>query len=390
MRVLSVAVLMLAFGAPQAMAQAPTVRYFNGVYGLLGDIETDAFLKETRQGNKVVSAELDVCHAPSPGSRLRDRFVVTLKPQGNRLVGSGQTQESKRPVTVDLKRSATGNSYSFEGTVKLGDRILTASSEDLADMSAKEFEEQTAVEETIVENPAEFREVTPGTLGFRVSRTALADFLKALRTENVKVQGYSIAPSCEALRRSTVDVQVDVDPERAAELISKAKTLPGVVQAGWTGGGLDLARAIRIPAGAFRDSAGKLDRKTLGDAIAAAVAKAFSAQPGPVEWDDVTGELAVTVSRPDNTVPGLDLTETIGVSFVISGEKPGAKDTLVIRIGQAESEIGDDGPGPRLTIASNQGGEESPEPAGSDNLHNALAREMKGEVWDAEKEGWAN
>jgi hypothetical protein len=388
MRVLSVAALALICSSVAAAAQS-NVRYFNGVYGLLGDIETDAFLKETRQGTKVVSAELDVCHAPSPGSPLRDRFVVTLKPQGNRLVGSGQTQDGKRPVTVDLRRSATGNSYSFEGTVKLGDQTLNASSDDLADMSDKEFKEQTAVEESIVDNPAEFREVTPGTLAFRVARAGLVDFLKALRAENVKVQSYSIAPSCEALRRGTVDVQADVDPERAAELIGKAKALPGVSHAGWTGGGLDLNRAVRIPAGAFRDGSGKLDRKALGDAIAAVAAKVFSAQPGAVEWDEVTGELAVTVKRPDVTVPGLRLTEVIGIPFVVSGEKPGAKDTLVIRIGQTESEIQDDGAPPRLTIASNQSGDESPEPVGSDNLQAAFAKEMKGQIWDSDKETWA-
>lgn len=388
MRVLSAAVLVLACSGVPAAAQT-TVRYFNGVYGLLGDIETDAFLKETRQGNKVVSAELDVCHAPTPGSPLRDRFVVALKPQGNRLIGSGQDQESKLPVTVDLTRSGTGNSYSFQGTVKLGDRVLKASSDDLADMSAKEFQEQTAVEESIVENPADFREVTPGTIAFRVARNALVDFLKSLRAENVKVQGYSIAPSCEALRRGTLDVQVDVDPERTAELIAKAKALPGVTRAGWTSGGLDLSRAVRIPAAAFRDSAGKLDREKLGKAIEAVATKVFSAQPGGVEWDEVTGELAVTVKRPDITVPGLGLTEVIGIPFVVSGEKPGAKDTLVIRIGQSESEVQDDGSGPRLTIASNQSGEEAQEPAGSDNLQAALARELKGQVWDNDKETWA-
>jgi hypothetical protein len=387
MRVLSVAILALACSGFSASAQ--TVRYFNGVYGLMGDIETDAFLKETRQGSKVVSAELDVCHAPSPGSPLRDRFVVTLKPQGNRLVGSGQTQDGKRPVTVDLARSATGNSYSFEGTVKLGDQILKASSDDLADMSAKDFAEQTAIEEAIVDNPADFREVTPGTLGIRVARPALIDFLKTLRSENVKVQGYSIAPSCEALRRGTVDVQIDVDPERAAELVAKAKTLPGVSRAGWTSGGVDLSRAVRIPGNAFRDSTGKLDRQKLGEAIAAVAAKVFSAKPGTVEWDDVTGELAVTVKRPDITVPGLGLTEVIGIPFVVSGEKPGAKDTIVIRIGQSESEIQDDGAAPRLAIATTQSGEESSEPAGSDNLQATLAGEMKGQIWDADKETWA-
>ncbi len=387
MRVLSVAVLALACSGFSASAQ--TVRYFNGVYGLMGDIETDAFLKETRQGGKVVSAELDVCHAPSPGSPLRDRFVVALKPQGNRLVGSGQTQEGKRPVAVDLARSATGNSYTFEGTVKLGDRILKASSDDLADMSAKDFEEQTTVEESIVDVPADFREVTPGSLGIRVARTSLIDFLKALRAENVKVQGYSIAPSCEALRRGTVDVQIDVDPERAVDLIAKAKTLPGVSRAGWTSGGVDLSRAIRIPAGAFRDSAGKLDRQKLGEAIAAVATKVFSAKPDTVEWDEVTGELAVTVKRPDITVPGLGLTEVIGIPFVVSGEKPGAKETLVIRIGQSESEIQDDGAAPRLTIAATQSGEETAEPAGSDNLQAALAKDLKGQIWDADKETWA-
>lgn len=387
MRVLSVAVLALACSGFSASAQ--TVRYFNGVYGLMGDIETDAFLKETRQGSKVVSAELDVCHAPSPGSPLRDRFVVTLKPQGNRLVGSGQTQDGKRPVTVDLARSATGNSYAFEGTVKLGDQILKASSDDLADMSAKDFAEQTAVEEAIVDNPADFREVTPGTLGIRVARTALIDFLKTLRSENVKVQGYSIAPSCEALRRGTVDVQIDIDPDRAADLVAKAKTLPGVTRAGWSSGGVDLSRAVRIPAGTFRDATGKLDRQKLGEAIAAVAAKVFAAQPGTVEWDEVTGELAVTVKRPDVTVPGLGLTEVIGIPFVVSGEKPGGKDTIVIRIGQSESEIQDDGAAPRLTIAATQSGEETSEPKGSDELQAALAKQMKGQAWDGDKEDWA-
>lgn len=388
MRVVAVAALALACSGFTADAQT-SVRYFNGVYGLLGDIETDAFLKETRQGGKVVSAELDVCHAPSPGSPLRDRFVVALKPQGNRLVGSGQTQESKRPVTVDLARSATGNSYTFEGTVKLGDQILKASSDDLADMSEKDFREQTSVEESIADNPADFREVTPGTLAVRVARNALSDLLKALRTENVKVQGYSIAPSCEALRRGTVDVQIDVDPERAVDLIGKVKAMPGVTRAGWTSGGVDLTRAVRIPAGSFRDSAGKLDRQKLGDAIAAVAAKVFSAQPGSAEWDEVTGELAVTVKRPDVTVPGLGLTEVIGIPFVVSGEKPGAKDTIVIRIGQSESEIQDDGEGPRLTIATNRSGEDAPEPSGSDNLQAALAKEMKGQTWDSDKEAWS-
>ncbi len=115
----------------------------------------------------------------------------------------------------------------------------------------------------------------------------------------------------------------------------------------------------------------------------------FAAQPGTVEWDEVTGELAVTVKRPDVTVPGLGLTEVIGIPFVVSGEKPGGKDTIVIRIGQSESEIQDDGAAPRLTIAATQSGEETSEPKGSDELQAALAKQMKGQAWDGDKEDWA-
>jgi hypothetical protein len=37
---------------------------------------------------------------------------------------------------------------------------------------------------------------------------------------------------------------------------------------------------------------------------------------------------------------------------------------------------------------ANQSGEETSEPAGSDNLQAALAKEFKGQVWDSDKETW--
>ena len=380
-----VALLCSGFGA----AAQNNVRYFNGVYGLLDDVETDAFLKETRVGNKVVSAELDLCHALAPGSPLRDRVVITLKPQGNRLVGSGQSQDGKAPVSVDLVRAGSGDTFSFEGTVKYGDRTFKASSGDVTDTSAKEFQEQTTPEETIVENPANFHEVTPSTIAFRVNRPALADFLKALRTENVRVQSYSIAPSCEALRRGYFDVQAEVDPERTLDVIAKAKSIAGVTRAGWTSGGIDLSRAIRFPAANWRAANGKLDREKLGKTIAAVTAKALSAEQDTVEWDDVTGELSVLVKRPDGMVPGLDLTQVIGAPFVFSAEKPGEKDTIVVRIGRLDSEIQDVGSSPRLQINTVQGEGGSSEPAGSEGLQAALAKELKGQVWDTDKETWA-
>jgi hypothetical protein len=387
MRRVAIAAVALLVSGPCAFAQN-TVRYFTGVPNLLEELDTDVILKETRQGAKIVSAEIDVCHLPAPNSPLRERFVVQLKPQGTRLVGSGQAQESKAPVSIDLNRTVVNNEVKFEGTIKYGERTFKSLSEENADVSEKEFKEQTATDESIVENPSEFREVTPGTLGFRVARASLIDFLKALRAENVKVQTFSIAPSCDSLRRGYLDVQADVDPERASALIAKAKSLQGVTRAGWTSGGIDLSRAIRFPAAEWRDPAGKLDREKLGKALAAAASKALDAKPAGAEWDDVTGELTVTVKRPDNSIVGLSLTEVIEMPVVVSGDKPGASNTIVVRIGSLSSELEDDGGSPKLALSSQSNGE-SPEPFGADSLLETLAKEFKAETWDSEKETWS-
>jgi hypothetical protein len=387
MRVVAVAAVALLVSAPCAFAQN-TVRYFTGVPNLLEELDTDVILTETRAGAKIVSAEIDVCHLPTANSPLRERFVVALKPQGTRLVGAGQSQDSKTPVSIDLNRTVANNEVKFEGTIKYGDRTFKALSEENTDISEKEFKEQTAVEESIVDNPADFREVTPGTVAFRVTRASLVDFLKSLRAENAKVQSFSIVPSCDALRRGYVDVQADVDPERAPALIAKARSLPGVTRAGWTSGGIDLSRAMRFPAAGWRDASGKLDREKLGNAIAAVTSKVLGGKSTTVEWDDATGELGITVKRPDITVPGLGLTEVIEAPFVISGEKPGANNTIVVRVGSLASELEDDAASPRLTLSSQSNGD-SPEPFGADGLLEALAKEFKAETWDSEKEVWA-
>lgn len=387
MRRVAVAAVALAVSGPCALAQN-SVRYFTGLPSLLEELDTDVILKEVRQGGKVVSAELDVCHLPAPNSPLRERFVVALQPQGTRLTGSGQSQESKTPVKVDLNRTVSGDGVTFEGTIRYGERTFKALSEENPAISEQDFKDQNLLDDGIVENPAEFREVTPGAIAFRVNRASLADFLNALRNENVRLQTFSIAPSCDALRRGFLDVQADIDPERAAALIAKAKSLPGVTRAGWTAGGIDLSRAIRFPATGWRDAAGKLDRDKLGNALAAAAGKALNGASASAEWDDTTGELEITVKRPDATIPGLSLTEVIEIPLSVSGEKPGAVDLLVVRTGTLSGELEDAAGKPPLSLG-NQGNSESPEPFGTDNLIAALAREFKAERWDSDNESWA-
>ena len=63
-----------------------------------------------------------------------------------------------------------------------------------------------------------------------------------------------------------------VDPERAAALIAKAKSAPGVVAAGWTSGVVEMDRTIRFAAADWRDG-DKLNRDKLAAAIAGVLAK---------------------------------------------------------------------------------------------------------------------
>ena len=94
------------------------------------------------------------------------------------------------------------------------------------------------------------------------------------------------------------------------------------------------------------------------------------------------------VKRPDITVPGLGLTEVIEAPFVVSGEKPGVNNTIVVRVGTLSTELEDEGWPPKMTLSSQSNGD-SPEPFGADGLLEALAKEFKAETWDSEKEAWA-
>ena len=60
--------------APAKSSTGDTVRYFQFVDELLGDLPSDAFLREVKQGGKVTSAMLDVCYSVSQSSIRKDRF----------------------------------------------------------------------------------------------------------------------------------------------------------------------------------------------------------------------------------------------------------------------------------------------------------------------------
>ncbi len=232
----------------KATPAASEVRYFNSLGDLLGDLPVDAFIKEARQGGKIVSALLDVCYSVSTTSDRKDRFAIELKVEGEKLSGSGQSFENKTPVTVNLIRKG-GKSTSFDGKITLGSSPNSVSSPDNADVDETEFQQSQVVDDDLAEAPKDFTQVSPQSVAIKVKRENFADLVKSLKSQNVQIALDSIATDCNALRSGQQVLRLVVYPARASALVANLKAAPGVTAAGWTSGTYDMERAIRFSAG---------------------------------------------------------------------------------------------------------------------------------------------
>jgi hypothetical protein len=373
-----------------AAKAAPTgydVRYFSSLGDLLGDLPVDAFIRETRSGGKLISAVLDVCYSVSTTSDRKDRFAIELKPDGDRLTGSGQSSENKTPVSISLIRRPSGKLVSFDGKITLGGSVNSVSSPDNSDTDEKEFRQLQMVDDDLVEAPKDFTQVSPQSLAVRVKRENFVDLVNSLRDKNVQIAFDSLATDCNALRTGQQLLRLTADPARATSLIAGLRSAPGVTAAGWTGGGYDMERAIRFPAADWSES-GKLNRDKLASALAAATARVMSAQPAAARWNDTTGELTFTLKRPSQLAPGLNLTETLEITALVGPERPGTTDRLVLWLGVPASRTADESAGPRLDIADESGGDEEGMASDDDGMIRALAAELKGQRWDSDKNAW--
>lgn len=373
--------------APKAAPGGYDVRYFSSLGDLLGDLPVDAFIRETRSGGKLISAVLDVCYSVSTTSDRKDRFAIELKPDGDRLTGSGQSSETKTPVSVSLTRRPSGKLVSFDGKITLGGAVNSISSPDNSDSDEKEFQQLQMADDDLTEAPKDFTQVSPQSLAVRVKRENFVDLVKSLRDKNVQVAFDSLATDCNALRTGQQVLRLVVDPARAAGLVASLRSAPGVTAAGWTSGGYDMERAIRFPAAGWSEG-GKLDRDRLATALAAATAKVMSATPAAARWNDTTGELTFTLKRPSQLAPELDLVETLEITALVGPERPGATDRLVLWLGVPASRTADESAGPHLDISDDSGGDEENMASDDDGMIRALAAELKGQRWDSDKNAW--
>jgi hypothetical protein len=372
--------------SPKAAPGANEVRYFTSIDGLM-DGNADAILKETRQGKTVTSAVLDVCYPAAKGSGRKDRFVANLAVNGQTLTGATQSIDEKLPVTVKLVRRPTGDTFEFKGQISVGQTVTDVVSTDNSDLSEKEFQDNQTTDDGITAAPRDFTEVSPESIGVRVKLDAALDFLKGLKGQDVEVSLSSLTVSCDALRAGQQTINISVDPERAAALIAKSKSLPGVIAAGWTSGIVEMERAIRFNAADWRDG-DRLNKDKLAAAISNVLAKALSAKASTPTWNANTGKLKLTFKRPSQLFPALDLTETIEVSTLVAPDKPGGSDRLMLWIGNPVISTADEAAGPKLNLTEEAGSDEEGEQKDDNGSVDALAKEFNGQRWDVDKSAW--
>jgi hypothetical protein len=372
--------------SPKAAPGANEVRYFTAIDGLMGG-NADVILKETRQGKAVTSAVLDVCYPAEKGSDRKDRFVANLAVNGQTLTGATQSLGGKLPVTVKLVRRPTGDTFEFKGQISVGHDVTEVASSDNSDLSEVEFRDNQSSDDGLTATPKDFTEVSPEAIGVRVKLDAAADFLKGLKGQDLEVSLSSLAVTCDALRAGEQTITISVDPDRAAALVEKSKASPGVVAAGWTSGVVDMERSIRFAAADWRDG-DRLDRDKLATAIANVLTKTLGAKASATAWNPNTGKLKLTFKRPSQLYPALDLTETIEVSALVAADKPGGSDRLMLWIGNPIVSTADEASGPKLNLAEEASGDEEGDQQDDNGSVDALAKELHGQRWDADKSTW--
>jgi hypothetical protein len=395
MRALFVCLIGLIAASPEAFAQKNTaklpapgneIRYFTSIDGLM-DGNADVVLKETYQGKTVTSAVLDVCYPAAKGSDRKDRFVANLAVSGQSMTGTTQSIGDKLPVSINLTRKPTGDTVEFKGQIRVGQTVTNVVSTDNSDLSEKEFQENQVTDDGISAAPKDFTEVSPEAVAVKVKLDSAADFLNFLKGQDVEVTLGSLTVSCEALRSGQMTVNLSTDPDRAAALIAKAKSLPGVVSAGWTSGLIDMDRTIRFAASGWRDG-GNLNRDKLAATIASVVANALAAKPASSQWSAETGKLTLVLKRPSDTFPTLGLTDVIEVSALVAADKPSGSDHLMVWIGNPSITTADESAGTKLKLVDNSADDDESDQGDDYGIVDALAKEFKGQRWDIEKSAW--
>lgn len=364
----------------------PEIRYFTSIDGLM-DGKADVILKELRQGKTVQSATLDVCYPIDATTDRKDRFIATLTAANGVLTGASASQIEKQPITVKLTQKPNGDSFEFRGQLTIGPSTVDVASPDNGDLSEKEYQEVQATDDGIVQKPKDFSEVSAEALAVKIRIDAVVDYLKNLRGTAVEISPNSLSISCDSLRSGLTTVYLTADPLRAASVIEQARGTAGVVSAGWLGGLMEMDRSIRFSAAEWRDG-DRLNRDKIANALGDVLATTFRATREQAEWSDATGKLKLTFRRPSQVFPTLGLVEKMEVTALVAPERPESKERLILWASGATITTIDESSGPKLVFGEPPAGDEDVESRSESSAVDALARQFKGQRWDADATAW--
>jgi hypothetical protein len=148
-----------------------------------------------------------------------------------------------------------------------------------------------------------------------------------------------------------------------------------------------MERAIRFAAADWRDG-DHINKDKLTAAIANVLTKTLGAKSSSPAWNANTGKLKLTFKRPSQLFPALDLTETVEVTALVAADKPGGSDRLMLWIGNPVISTADEAAGPKLNLADEASGDEEGDQQDDNGSVDALAKQLKGQRWDADKSAW--
>jgi hypothetical protein len=148
-----------------------------------------------------------------------------------------------------------------------------------------------------------------------------------------------------------------------------------------------MERSIRFAAADWRDG-DKLNKDKIAAKITNVLAKTLAAKPSASAWNASTGKLKLTFKRPSQIFPALDLTETLEVSALVSPDKPGGSDRLMLWIGNPVISTADEAAGSKLNLSDEASGDEEGDQNNDNGSVDALAKEFKAQRWDDDKSAW--
>lgn len=381
----TIAAALIATAVTAGVGNAQSIFYTTPGFYLGEGTSSSVVIKETRDGDRIISAEIDICYILEPEGRW-DRAVFPMKADGATVAGKGVSQFANSPLEVELVKRRTERAHAYSGTIRIAGKAANVAYDYVTYQASKDIYDPASYISPDAQ-PADFSKVSPQWIAVRFKRGELGAVLNALRGEPVVLQPQNgLVQDCPVLRSNQQTLQFTLAPAKAPAIVAKLRKLEGVFAVEWSGPGrYDYATRLLI---AEWSKAGKLDRERIAAAVEKSIAESVRAAPVSSKWEEATGELLLVLKRPSERYREAGFTEIIKARVLAEPERLGATDHFVVWLLAITVTVIDEGAGPRLEIAPFEeiGGEgiyidQTPVAA-------VIAKNLGGRTWNSSLEKW--